>query len=187
MNDLASIFSQEICKHFIHTKNVRNAHERELDAKRMDELNGTAAEKNLFHSGRYLKQRSALKTRFPDALAYGYMEEAPATCKLYDVPLTRPLCASLEEAAKQMLTSFYRNYVRDDMRSQAVFRCTRHHSSWWALRGAMTGSAGFAGCVRRPGGRRVVGGGVGRSFGFGRSLCRRCCRLRRRGRRIGRG
>ncbi len=122
MNDLASIFPQETRKHFINMKNVRNAYERELDAKRMDELNGTAAEKNLFHSGRYLKQRSALKTQFTDALAYGYMEEAPATCKLYDVPLTRPLCASLEEVAKQMLTSFYRNIIQAQGTGVAGFR-----------------------------------------------------------------
>ena len=81
-----------------------------------------AAEKNLFHSGWYLKQRSELKTQFADVLAYGYMEEALATCKLYDVPLTRPFCASLEEAAKQMLLSFYRNIIQAQGTGVAGFR-----------------------------------------------------------------
>jgi hypothetical protein len=112
MSDLVSILPEETRKHFINLKNVRDAHERELDAKRLDELNGIAAQKNLFHSGLYLKQRSELKTQFADALAYGYMEEALATCELYEVPLTRPFCALLEEAAKQMLTSFYRNIIQ---------------------------------------------------------------------------
>ena len=110
MSDLVSILPGEIRKHFINMKNVRDGHDGSYAA-RLDELNGMAAEKNLFHSGWYLKQRSELKTQFADALAYGYMEEALATCKLYEVPLTRPFCASLEEAAKQMLTSFYRNII----------------------------------------------------------------------------
>ena len=122
MSDLVNILPGETRKHFINMKNVRDAHERELDAKRLDELNGMAAEKNLFHSGWYLKQRNELKTQFADALAYGYMEEALATCKLYDVPLTRPFRASLEEAAKQMLTSFYRNIIQAQGTGVAGFR-----------------------------------------------------------------
>ena len=122
MSDLVSILPGETRKHFINMKNVRDAHERELDAKRLDELNGMAAEKNLFHSGWYLKQRSELKMQFADALAYGYMEEVLATCKLYDVPLTRPLCVSLEEAAKQTLTSFYRNIIQAQGTGMAGFR-----------------------------------------------------------------
>jgi len=44
MSDLLSILPVETRKHFINMKNVRDAHERELDAKRLDELNGMAAE-----------------------------------------------------------------------------------------------------------------------------------------------
>ncbi len=122
MSDLVSILPGETRKHFINMKNVRDAHERELDAKRLDELNGMAAERRMFHSGWYLEQRSKLRTQFADALAYGYIEEALATCKLYEVPLTPPFCALLEEAAKQMLTSFYRNIIQAGGTGVADFR-----------------------------------------------------------------
>lgn len=122
MSDLVDMLPGETRKHFINMRNVRDAHERDLDAKRVDELNRTAAEKNLFQSGWYLQQRSELRTQFADALAYGYVEEALATCKLYEVPLIRPFCSSLEGAAEQMLTSFYRHMIQAQGTGVAGFR-----------------------------------------------------------------
>jgi hypothetical protein len=48
MSNLVSVLPGETRKHFINMKNVRDAHERELDATRLDELNGMAVEKKLF-------------------------------------------------------------------------------------------------------------------------------------------
>jgi hypothetical protein len=112
MSEIITILPAEARKLYINRRNVRDAHERALNDKLVDELKGIATKKGLFYSGWYLTRLSELRIEFVDALTYGDIEEAIETCKQCAIALTPQLCTALEAAARGALTARFHHIIQ---------------------------------------------------------------------------
>jgi hypothetical protein len=107
MSDIVSILPENARKHYINLRNMRDSSELQQYNEQLRELKGAAAARGMVGSGWFMKQTSDLQKNLVDSTVYGFIEDALTTCHLYDVPLTKDFCKSLEEAARGSLTAKY--------------------------------------------------------------------------------
>ena len=107
MSDIPSILPTEARKHYINLRNMRDSRELKEYNHKFMELKTDLAARGLVRSGRFMKQSSDLQKQAIDLTVHGYVEDALATCDLYDVPLTKELCTSLEDITRASLNAKY--------------------------------------------------------------------------------
>ncbi len=88
-------------------RNMRDSRELKDYNQKLAELKTGLAARGLIRSGHFMKQSSDLQKQAIDLTVHGYIEDALATCDLYDVPLTKELCTSLEDIARASLSAKY--------------------------------------------------------------------------------
>ena len=95
-------------RYFIDLRNNQLGRETERYQTRLKDLRAQLAARNQGRSGWQEVEEWKYKEEMLDSLAIGYVQDAFATCQLYDIPLTRPVCDCLVRAAEQLVTVQYR-------------------------------------------------------------------------------
>jgi hypothetical protein len=107
MSDIINLLPPEARKHYINLRNLRDRTELEQYNDQLRSMKSEAAARGSVRSGAFMKQTSDLQKNFVDSTVHGFIEDALATCALYEIPLTKELCKGLEEAARGSLMAKY--------------------------------------------------------------------------------
>jgi hypothetical protein len=106
-------------KHFINLRNIRLEAETAGYQERLRKLRAQIAARNQLRSGAQEMEEWKYKEELLDSLAIGYVQDAFATCELYDIPLTQSICDCLVTATEAFLDAQYENAVRAQVQGQA--------------------------------------------------------------------
>ena len=106
MTEIKDCLPEGARKHFINLRNVQLESETAKYQARLKEFRGQLAAQNML--GRWGGQETEewkFKEELRDSLATGFVQDAFATCQLYDIPLTNPICDCLLKAVEEFLDS----------------------------------------------------------------------------------
>lgn len=95
--------------HFIDLRNRRLVVEMARYRSRVSEFRAHIATNGHGHSVSHEVEEWGYREELFDSLARGYAQDVLATCRLYNVPLTRPFCDCLVKAIEELLAIQYRN------------------------------------------------------------------------------
>lgn len=106
-------------EHFIDLRNRRLVVEVARYRARVSEFRAHIATNGHGHSGSHEVEEWSYREELFDGLAKGYAQDVLATCRLYNVPLTRPFCDCLVKAIEELLAIQYRNALYPHGHSKA--------------------------------------------------------------------
>jgi hypothetical protein len=112
MSEIKDCLPEATRKYFINLRNIRLEAETNKYQERLAALREELAAKNQGRSGWQEMEEWRYKEEMSDSLATGFVQDALDTCRLYEIPITHPLCGCLEKAAENVLVVQYRNALQ---------------------------------------------------------------------------
>lgn len=106
-------------EHFIDLRNRRLVVEVARYRARVSEFRAHIATNGHGHSGSHEVEAWSYREELFNSLARGYAQDVLGTCRLYNVPLTRPFCDCLVKAIEGLLAIQYRNALYPQGHSKA--------------------------------------------------------------------
>lgn len=113
MSDFLNCLPVHARAHYIALRNVRHTADREKYEAKLRTVRNEAAAHGTLKSGHTYKAEWDIRAAHLDAVAVSHVEEALATCKLYEVELTPALCGCLETTARDFLAKQYNMQIRN--------------------------------------------------------------------------
>jgi hypothetical protein len=113
MSEMMHCLPEGARRHFINLRNIRLTAETSKHRQRLANLRAELAAKGQHgRSGWQEMEEWKYAEELSDNLATGYVDDALATCRLYDIKITKPLCDCLLTAVEALLVIQYRNALK---------------------------------------------------------------------------
>lgn len=109
MSEIKDCLPQHAVQHFVALSGIRIDFEAKSYQQKLTQSRAQAAAVGQLRSGSQELWEWELKQNQSNAIATGLVEDFIATCKLYEIPITQPLCNRLLQAIQEMLHAHYRN------------------------------------------------------------------------------
>jgi hypothetical protein len=123
MTEIKDCLPEHTRKHFINLRNVRLESETAQYQERLRQFRAELAAKNMLNRwGGQAVEEWRYKQELYDSLATGHVQDAFETCRLYDIPLTQPICDCLVKAVDELLEIQYRNAVQAQAHGLSAIR-----------------------------------------------------------------